>query len=253
MLSVIIITKNEEANIRNCLESVKWADEIIVVDSGSTDKTVEICKEYTDQITVTNFPGFGAQKNRALAIAKGDWVLSMDADEVLSPELQKEIQTVVTANLDQDAYNIRRNSSYCGKVIKWGDWRNEKSTRLFKRSKGKFSDDLVHEKLIFDGLTADLKAPMLHNAFTNFEQVLHKMNFYSTLGAKVKLKEGKKGGLIRALIHAGWTFGRGFGLRFGFLDGFHGFMLALSNAEGTYYKYIKLGLLTPPKKPKSTS
>lgn len=247
MLSVMIITKNEESNIRNCLESVKWAGEIIIVDSGSTDKTVEICKEYTHHITVTNFPGFGPQKNRALANCTGHWVLSLDADETLSPDLQKEIQAIVEANLDQDAYTIRRISSYCGKVIKWGDWRNDLSTRLFKRSKGKFSEDLVHEKLIIDGLTSTLKAPLFHNAFANYEQVLHKMNFYSTLGAKTKLKQGKKGGLIRALIHAGWTFARGFGLRFGFLDGFHGFMLAVSNAEGTYYKYLKLGLMTPQK------
>ena len=247
MLSVIVITKNEETNIKKCLETVKWADEIIVLDSGSTDNTVEIAKEYTNKVFVTDFPGFGRQKNRALEKATGTWVLSLDADEVLSPELQKEIKEVVRKNLDQDAYKIPRLSSYCGKVIKYGDWRKEKSIRLFRRDKGKFSEDLVHEHIAIDGLVNELKSPMYHKAFTSFEQVLNKMNMYSTLGAKQKFKEGKKGGLIRALIHGGWTFMRCFGLRFGFLDGYHGFMLAVSNAEGTYYKYLKLGMLYPPK------
>lgn len=240
MLSIIIISKNAAKHIQRCLESVKWADEIIVLDSGSTDNTVDICKQYTDQVFTTDWPGFGPQKNRALAKATGEWVLSLDADEALSPELQQEIQKVIKQSKTMDAYTLQRTSKYCGKTIRFGDWRNDRVLRLFKHSQAKFSDAAVHESLQVKGRIGKLTQPLLHDAFDNLEQVLNKVNHYSTLGAQQKQQQGQRGGLLKAITHAGWTFFRGYVLRLGFLDGKAGFMLAISNAEGCYYRYLKL-------------
>src|SRR5512135_1056383 len=153
-LSVIIITKNEAADIRACLESVAWADEIIVVDSGSTDDTVAICKEFGAQVHVHDWPGFGVQKNRALGYATKDWVLSLDADERVTPELRDEIETVLRAKRNMsDAYLVSRLSSFCGRFMRHSGWYPDLLPRLFKRSNARFSDDLVHERLIVDGET----------------------------------------------------------------------------------------------------
>jgi glycosyltransferase involved in cell wall biosynthesis len=241
-LSVIIITHNEAADIRHCLESVKWANEIIVLDSGSSDQTVDICREYTTQVFSTDWPGYGIQKNRALHHATEDWVLSLDADEQVSSDLQQQIQTAITQNT-VDAYAIPFQSRFCGQVMKWGAWRSEKHVRLFKRNKGKFTDVLVHEKLLINGRMGQLTAPILHNSYKNMEEVLEKMNRYSTYGTEHRLQQGKRGGLMRALIHGAWAFIKSYGLQLGFLDGKMGFILALSIAEGSYYRYLKLMLL----------
>jgi len=149
-LSVILITKNEAELVGQCLESVKWADEIIVVDSGSTDATVEICKRYTDRVTVTDWPGFGPQKNRALAMATGDWVLSIDADEEVTPALRDSIQLALLQAGNYDAYELSRFSSYCGRFIRHGGWWPDPVLRLFRRDQGKFSDHRVHERVLVD-------------------------------------------------------------------------------------------------------
>ncbi|MFN5774725.1 MAG: glycosyltransferase family 2 protein, partial [Burkholderiaceae bacterium] len=151
-LSVILITKNEAELVGQCLESVKWADEIIVVDSGSTDATVEICKRYTDRVTVTDWPGFGPQKNRALAMATGDWVLSIDADEEVTPGLAQEIRNMTQSPLTNAAvYALPRLSSLLGRPMRHGDWWPDEVPRLFRRGEAQFSNDLVHERLEFAG------------------------------------------------------------------------------------------------------
>ena len=239
-LSVIVITKNEAESIKTCLESVRWADEIIVVDSGSTDDTVAICREYTDKVFITDWPGFGAQKNRALDLATGQWVLSLDADEHITPELRDEIQAAINDPGGNVAFRIPRLSSYCGRPMRHGGWWPDYVIRLLLRRHGRFSDDIVHERLVVNGPTGTFSNPIIHQAFENLEEVIQTMNNYSTAGARMMHKEERKAGLLTALSHGFWSFVHTYIVRAGFLDGREGFMLAVSNAEGTYYRYLKL-------------
>ena len=241
MLSAIIITKNEAHDIRDCLESVKFADEIIVLDSGSTDNTVEICQEYTDKVFGTDWPGFGIQKNRALQKATGDWVISLDADERLTPALQQEIKKAVQQN-EFAAYNMPRQSLYCGKLIKHGAWHSKRHIRLFKRDAGRFDDAPVHENLIINGKIGKLANPMIHYTYKNLDEAIEKMNQYSSLSAQQRFEQGKTSGLGKAIFHGLWAFLRSYFFQLGFLDGKYGFMLAVSNAEYSYYRYAKLML-----------
>lgn len=241
-LSVIIITKNEALNIRECIESVKWADEIIVVDSGSTDDTVAICREFTPHVYSHDWPGFGVQKNRALDYASKDWVLSLDADERVTPELRAEIETTLHEGKAR-GYEIPRLSSFCGKFMHHSGWYPDYVLRLFRRGSARFSDSLVHERLIIDSKTERLESLLLHYAFENLEEVLHKTNQYSTAGAQMQFQRGRNSSLSGAVLRGLWSFVRTFVLRAGFLDGREGFILAVSNAEGTYYRYLKLMLL----------
>ncbi|MEI8361609.1 MAG: glycosyltransferase family 2 protein [Betaproteobacteria bacterium] len=243
MLSVVIITKNEAHAIVDCLSSVVWASEIIVVDSGSTDDTVNICKQFGAKVSITdNWPGFGPQKNHALALATRPWVLSLDADERVTPELQMEISKIIENNADA-SYRMPRSSSYCGQFIRHSGWSPDYVTRLFKRGYGKFSDDLVHECLLPEHPTLVLKSQLLHISYINLEEVLDKVNRYSTAGAAMSLSLGKSATLGKAIRHGIWAFIRTYFIRLGFLDGEMGFILAISNAETTYYRYLKLSLL----------
>lgn len=241
-LSVIIITKNEAINIRACLESVAWAGEIIVVDSGSTDGTLEIAREFTSHVYVhEDWPGFGAQKNRALGYASREWVLSVDADERVTPDLRAEIETVLLG-AKADGYEIPRLSNFCGRFIRHSGWHPDYVLRLFTREKGRFSDSLVHESVQLQGTKARLRQPLLHYTYRDFEDVLAKLNSYSSAASVMLQRKGRKGGLTQAVLHGLWSFIRTYFLRMGFLDGREGFMLAVMNAENSYYRYIKLWL-----------
>lgn len=242
-LSVIVITHNEAHAIRVCLESVEWADEIIVVDSGSTDDTVAICREFTTHVYSHDWPGFGPQKNRALDYATGEWVMSLDADERLSPALRDEIQAAMAAPGTNSAFKMPRFSSFCGRFMRHAGWWPDYVTRLFRRGSAHFSDDLVHERLLVTGTIDVLKFPLLHDTYRDLEEVLDKVNSYSTAGARMLHQKHRKAGLSTAVAHGLWAFVRTYFLRRGFLDGREGFMLAVSNAEATYYRYIKLMLL----------
>ena len=242
-LSVILITKNEAANIRACIESVAWADEIIVVDSGSTDDTVAISKQLGAHVHEHDWPGFGVQKNRALGYATKEWVLSLDADERVTPELRAEIEAVLKMEQTEDSYLVPRLSNYCGRFMYHSGWYPDLLPRLFRRDKARFSDDLVHERLIVEGGSGKFKGLLLHYAFDGMEEVLHKVNQYSTAGAAMMQKRGRKASLTGAVLRGLWSFFRTYILRGGILDGREGFMLAVSNAEGTYYRYLKLMLL----------
>jgi glycosyltransferase involved in cell wall biosynthesis len=240
-LSVVIITRDEEEAIGAALDSVAFADEIVLLDSGSRDRTVEIARSRGAKvIETTDWPGFGAQKNRALDHATRDWVFSLDADERVTPELRAEIEAIVKGGATRDAYDVPRLSSYCGRYMRHGGWWPDHVTRLFRRGKARFSDDLVHERLVVDGSTGRLKGQLLHEAFGDFEEVLRKVDQYSTANARMMHARGKRGSLASAILHGGWAFFRTYVLHAGFLDGRHGFMLAVSNAEGTYYRYLKL-------------
>ncbi len=241
-LSVIIITMDEAHNIGDCLESVQWADEIIVLDSGSSDRTVEICKEYTDRVFETDWPGFGIQKNRALDKATNEWVLSIDADERVTEALKIEIiETLASAT--KNGYEIPRLSSYCGRFMRHGGWWPDHVLRLFKKDLGKFSDNIIHERLVVEGDTGRLENHFVHYTFRDMEKVIDTINHYSTAGAVQKNAKGENGGLFKAVTHGLWMFFRTYILKSGFLDGAEGFILAVSNAEGAYYKYIKMRYL----------
>ena len=247
MLSVIIITKNESAHISTCLQSVSWADEIIVLDSGSDDDTVEICKRYTDSVFRTDWPGFGIQKQRALDKAQGEWILSIDADEIVTTELRKEIEKALQKK-QFNGYEIPRLSSYCGKPIRHGGWWPDYVLRLFRRNTGNFTDSVVHERIVVQGEIGKLTLPLLHDAFVNLDEVLQKVNCYSTLGAQMLHQKGVQSSMSKALFRAFWTFIRTYWLKAAFLDGRQGLMLSISNAEGAYYKYLKLWELQNPQR-----
>lgn len=243
-LSVIIITHNEAEMIKDCLESVKWADEIIVVDSGSTDDTAKIARKYTKKVTVTkDWPGFGVQKQRALDQATGDWVLSLDADERVSTACKKDIQQAMAKT--KAAYlQIRFQSYFLGKPIKHGDWRREYHVRLFRRGQANFDKAKLHENLILFGTGAAIHSPIVHYSYRNWEQVLDKLQRYSTAGAQRRVAEGIKATPLTAVGKAIWAFWRHYLFKFGLLDGWAGFWLGVYIAHYTLYRYLKVWWLT---------
>lgn len=243
-LSVIVIAKDEEATIHRCLESVAWVDEIVLVDSGSTDATQSISRDLGAKVHSTaDWPGFGPQKNRALDLATGDWVLSLDADEWLTPKLQAEVRNTVASPGPHSAFRVPRASYFCGRLMRHSGWWPDPVLRLFRRGRARFSDDLVHERLIVDGTVGELSYPLMHESFASLEEVLDKVNRYSSAGAQMMVADGRAGSLTSAAAHGAWTFIRTYVLEAGFMDGREGFMLAVSNAEGVYYRYLKAWLL----------
>lgn len=243
-LSVTVITRNEQANIVDCLKGLDFADEVIVVDNASSDNTADLARGLGAIVHVTqDWPGFGPQKNRALALAKGKWVLSIDADERMTPGLRDEIMRVIDTPSGAIAYQFPRRSSYCGQFMLHSGWSPDFVLRLFKRDCAKFSDDLVHEKVIAGGPVGCLDNPLLHLSFPDFESVLDKVNRYSSAGAQVMEQRGKSASLFSAVGHGFWAFFRTYVIRLGFLDGQLGLALAISNAEGTYYRYAKRWLM----------
>ncbi len=241
-LSVIVIAKNEETSIADCLKSVAWADERIVLDGGSLDATVAVAKALGARVeVVTDWPGFGPQKNRALALATGDWVLSLDADEQVSAALRDEIEATMKAP-GAVLYRMPRASSYCGRTLRHGGWWPDYVVRLFRRGEAQFSEELVHERLISAQAVGTLTQPLLHDTYASLEEALDKANRYSTLGAQQAFARGERSGLVKALGHGLWAFFRTYVLRRGFLDGGQGLLLAVSNAHATFYRYAKLWL-----------
>ena len=238
-LSVIIITKNEAHNIRACLESVKWADEIIVVDSGSTDETAAICREFTPLVYEHDWPGFGAQKNRALGYATKEWVLSLDADERVTPGLRAQLADAMS-DARHDGFYLPRLSQFCGTFIRHSGWYPDYVLRLFKKSQARFSDDMVHERVMLQGHAGRLSSPLLHYSYRDAADVQRKVELYATAAAKQMFRSGKTATRMDAPLRAGWAFFRTYCLRLGFLDGAAGFNIARMNAGTTYLKYEKL-------------
>lgn len=241
-LSVAIITRDEAHNIADCLDSVAFGDEIVVVDSGSGDATVALARARGARVIETDWPGFGAQKNRALDACAGDWVLSLDADERVSAELRAEIERTLAAPRF-DVYEIPRRSYYVGRFMRHGGWWPDHVPRLFRRGAARFSDARVHERLVTDAPIGRLSAPLVHYSFRTMEAVLDKINHYSTASAQTLAERGAEPGLTTAIVHGVAAFLRTYVFKLGFLDGKHGFMLAVSNAEGSYYRYVKAMLL----------
>lgn len=243
-LSVCIVTKNEEHNIESALQTIKFAEEIIIVDDYSTDCTVGLAAKYTNKIYLNAWQGCGVQKKFALEKATQEWVLILDADERLSVDLQLEIQNIVKQNSFAYAgYYIPFQSFYLGKAIKFGDWFREQHVRLFRRFCGNIVPNFVHFGLLIDGKIGKLNNKIMHYSLPNQETVLSKINAYSSLGAKDKLAQGGTANIFTAIFHGLFAFVRGYIFKLGFLDGKYGFMVAVYNAECSYYKYLKLMLL----------
>ncbi len=240
MLSVVIITKNEAHRLSRCLESVSWADEIIVLDSGSTDATVDLAKTFTPHVFVnTDWQGYGVQKQRALSHATGDWVLNLDADEWVDENLKTQLLRVMGHDT-YDAYRVPIRLCFYGKPMQFSS-SPMRHVRLFKREGARFSDDIVHEKILLpeNVCVGQLKQPLLHDSFLDISHAIQKMNRYSSSSAYIRLSEKKRVGLFRTCLGAAWMFMRCYVLQRGFLDGRSGFILAIFNAQGSFYRGIK--------------
>ena len=244
-LTVIIVAKNEAINIGECVRSARFADEVIVLDSGSTDGTAEMARAEGAQVVTTDWPGYGPQNNRGIDQATGDWFFSLDADERISPALAAEIRAAIE-NPGIDGYRVPRISMYCGRFMNHGGWRPDYTWRLARRGKARFTDHFLHAHLEVQGATGTLRESIIHYSYRDMESVLEKLNRYSTANARDMTTAGRKGSLGKAITHGLWAFIRTYFLRLGFLDGRWGFMLAFSNAEGTYYRYVKLWLMQRP-------
>ena len=240
-LSAIIIARNEAHNIADCLASVAFCDERIVVDSGSTDDTVRIAEQAGARVEFNAWPGFGRQFNHALSLATGDWVLSIDADERIGPALAAEIKSAAAAP-KADAYEIPRVTSFLGREMKQADGSQDFVLRLFRRGSARFTDDLVHERVECEGSTARLVTPMQHRSVARLEDALSRIDRYSTAGAQMLVNSGRKVSFMSGIGHGLWTFVRVYILKLGFLDGREGFLQAVANAEGSYYRYMKAWL-----------
>lgn len=242
-LSAIIITRNEARRIQCCLRSVDFADEVVVVDSGSTDDTVALARAAGARVSVrTDWPGFGVQKNRALELATGDWVFSIDADEVVTPALRDAILAAMRTPGGADVFQVRRRSCFAGRPLRFGDWYGDRVPRLFRRGAARFTEDLVHERLDHAGPAPVLDGLLMHYTIDSLEDALEKGRRYAEAGAGRVAARGR-GGLLSAIGHASWTFLRGYLLRGGFLDGRYGLMLAWCNARGTWQRYRLAGRL----------
>ena len=241
-LSVIVIVKNEEDRIADCLSSVAdIADEIIILDSGSSDNTVEICKQYTDKVFETDWPGYGKQKQRALDKATGDWVLAIDADERLTPELADEIHSALNNNPVEVAFKTQWAVIVFGKQLNYG--RSARYVlRLFRREGAKFSEDIVHEKVILpEGKVRKLKNRLLHYSIRDYEHLMSKNSLYAWLGGKKRYEKGVTGGgLWGASIRAVLVFIQIYIFRRGFLDGSVGFLMAVMYSQAAFNKYAVL-------------
>jgi glycosyltransferase involved in cell wall biosynthesis len=240
-LSAIVIVCNEAGNIADCLASVAFCDERIVVDSGSSDNTVSIARESGARVEARAWQGYGPQKNFALSLATGDWVLSIDADERVTDALAAEIQRAVET-AEFDGYEMPRLSLFCGRTMRHSGWYPDHVLRLFRRGRGRFSEDLVHERVICDGAVGRLSVDLRHDPVRRLEDALARMDRYSTASAQMLVTSNRRISFFTGIAHGLWTFLRTYVVRGGFLDGREGFLLAVANAEGTYYRYMKAWL-----------
>ncbi|WP_395068329.1 glycosyltransferase family 2 protein [Paraburkholderia silvatlantica] len=244
-LSVIVVAMNEAHDIRDCLESVRGlAMETIVFDSGSSDGTPDICRSLGARVFETDWPGDGPQKNRALDVATGDWVLCLDADERVGDELRREIEQLLEHGTTHAAYSTPRRSSFCGRFMRHSGWWPDRIERLFRRGSARFTDVRTHTRLVIEGTIGRLDGPIIHIAVGELHEALDKANSYSTSGALTMAENGKRSTLGKAIGKGLWAFIRTYVIQRGFLDGAEGFMLSVTNAEGTYYRYAKLALMT---------
>lgn len=240
-ISVIVITKNEQDNIHECLATVTWVQEIIVVDAGSTDGTVVEAGKFTEKIFVRPWEGYGAAKNFALQQATSDWILWLDADERVSESLNEEILTVLKTRDDSfDAYTMPRKANFLGRWILHCGWYPGRVTRLFRKEAGHFTEAKVHERLEIKGTTGALSSDLLHYTDPNLHHYLEKFNKYTTLASEELVEQGQSFGLLQITVRPLWVFIRMYFLKLGMLDGIQGFILCVLSACYVFTKYAKL-------------
>ena len=239
-LSVYLIAFNEADKIDAALRSVVWADEIVVADSHSTDATAEIARRYTDRVIQVPFEGFGKLRNDVIDQLTSDWVFSLDADERCTPAAAEEIRRVIEDPDAADAYFVPRRNFFFGRWIRHSGWYPDyRQPQLFRRGRLRYTSDAVHETYVLDGRLGRLQEPIAQVPFRDLAQVLHKMQRYSTLGVERLAQRGRTPSMAVALAHGVAAFLRHYVFRAGFLDGWAGFVIALSNFEGTFYRYAK--------------
>lgn len=248
LISAIVITKNEERNISECLATLEWVDEIIVVDAGSTDETVSLAKKATRKVFVRPWDGYGSARNYALSRAKGDWILWLDADERLTPELREEIRLILRSTSNEvAAFDMPRKANFLGKWIEHCGWYPGRVTRLFRRSSGKFTEDKVHERLLIEGKTVSLKHELLHYTDPNLFHYFDKFNRYTSFAAEDLERQGRGFSYVKLLLNPIWVFVRMYILKRGFLDGIQGLILCVLSSCYVFTKYAKLWEISVPK------
>lgn len=239
-LTAIVPVFNEEKNLDDCLKGLTWADEILVVDSGSTDRTLEIARQYGATIFQHKYVNPANQKNWAIPKARHDWVLFVDADERVMPILQEEIQLLLRKTPQHDGYWIRRKSYIWGKPIRYCGWQRDRVLRLFNRYRGRYKNGEVHEEMVIQGTTDTLKHPLIHYTYRDLKHYFEKFQRYTDWGAMELYKQGKQARWNHLLLHPLFRFFRMYFLQLGFLDGIHGFVLCMLSCFYVFTKYAKL-------------
>ncbi|MCR5014082.1 MAG: glycosyltransferase family 2 protein [Bacteroidales bacterium] len=242
-ISVVIITLNEERNIKRCLDSVMpIADEVVVVDSYSTDATREICSNYPVKFVEQVWGGYVATKNFANSLATHDWIFSIDADEAVSPELAESILNIKSQDMDSKVFSMNRKMNYCGRWIRHGGWYPDVKIRIFNRQNVSWTGQKVHETLSMpqDTQVVHLKGDLFHYSFYSPEEHRRQQEKFALLSAEEAVGQGKKASYLSAAFHAGWKFLRDYLFKAGFLEGSDGFVISKTNAHGVWYKYMKI-------------
>ncbi|MCB0417061.1 MAG: glycosyltransferase family 2 protein [Bdellovibrionaceae bacterium] len=240
-ISAVVITRNEAGNIERCLESLTFCDEIIVVDSHSEDETRAIAGKYTNQVYTRDWKGYADQKNYAVGLCKNEWVLSVDADEQVTDELKNEILGKMESTPNNCvAYTVPRKTIHSGRWIRHGGWYPNRLIRFFKKSSGHWVGSEIHERWQPTGITEELQGHLKHYSFTSFADQVSRNNHYSTLGAELLRRQGKRASVFKMLNKPFWKFVETYFVKLGFLDGMPGFIIAISAAYSVFMKWAKL-------------
>jgi glycosyltransferase involved in cell wall biosynthesis len=250
-LSVIVITRNEAADLARALESVRWADELIVVDSGSTDGTVVVARRFTDRITVRPWPGYVEQKNFAASLATNDWIFSLDADERVTPELAAAIQAAMSSDPAHAGYQMTRVTWYLGTWIRSTDWYPDHQLRLYDKRRARWAGQYVHEHVVVEGTTGRLAGELQHFPYRDIAEHLETIDRYTTLSARQMYENGRRAGILQQAFHPPLAFLRNYLLRGGIRDGGPGFTISALNAYYVFLKFAKLWELSTGRRDRS--
>ncbi len=243
-VSAVVITRNEERNIRRCLGSLAWVNEIIVIDSGSTDRTLELARDCGAAVYSFAWKGYGPAKREGVARATGEWILSLDADEEVSAELREEIRAALADGGGADGFLLPRRTLFLGRWLKHSGWYPDHVLRLFRREKGNFDEATVHERAYVDGPVMRLRHDLLHYSYPTLESYFDKFNRYTSMAALAAHKRGRRAGVAHILIHPPACFVKQYMFKLGFLDGLQGLLVCTLSACHVMVKYAKLWALS---------
>ena len=239
-ISAVVIANNEERNIARCLDSLAWADEIILIDSDYLDRTAEIARAHGARVTKRSWNGFGPTKQAAVDLATSDWVLSIDADEVVNPALAAMIRQKIEGASEVSGYYIKRKTLFMGRWIQYCGWYPDRVLRLFRRNRGRFDDALVHERVILDGPGENIEEDILHYSYPDLETYMAKFGRYMALGAEELHAKGRRAGLLDLTIRPVASFVKHYVTRQGFRDGVPGLVISTMSSIAVFVKYAKL-------------